>query len=92
LTDGVSSDRAADVLKTVLAEVGEIDADLALNLLISGRRDAAGFRAMPSSRAATLTPSPKMSSPSIMISPILIPIRYWICGPIALAACSAILR
>src|ERR1035438_4838420 len=31
--------------------------------------------AMPSSRAATLTPSPKMSSPSIMISPILIPIR-----------------
>src|SRR5260370_1465369 len=28
-----------------------------------------------SMRAATLTPSPKMSSPSIMMSPILMPIR-----------------
>jgi len=31
--------------------------------------------ANPSSRAATLTPSPKMSRPSLMISPRLIPMR-----------------
>jgi hypothetical protein len=31
--------------------------------------------AIPSIRAATLTPSPRMSSPSMMISPTLIPIR-----------------
>ena len=34
--------------------------------------------ATPSIRAAMLTPSPRMSSPSMMMSPTLIPIRNWI--------------
>ena len=34
--------------------------------------------AMPSIRAAMLTPSPKISSPSMMMSPTLMPMRNWI--------------
>ena len=52
--------------------------------------------AIPSSRAATLTPSPRMSSPSIRMSPRLIPIRNSIrrsCGTpsflSAITACTA---
>jgi len=38
-----------------------------------------------STRAAILTPSPKMSSPSMMMSPMFIPMRNWIRGPPAVA-------
>ena len=41
----------------------------------SSERQMPPGSAMPSIRAAILTPSPRMSSPSMMMSPTLIPIR-----------------
>jgi hypothetical protein len=44
---------------------------------------------MPSTRAAMFTPSPRISSPSMMMSPTLMPIRIWIgLASELLASCS----
>ena len=40
----IGSYRTCDVLKGLLAEVGEIDRDLSANLIVSGRRDADASR------------------------------------------------
>ena len=69
--------RPLDVLQRLLAHVleGEVEpvADMVAHRCRRWRCRPA--RAMPSRRAATLTPSPKMSSPSTMTSPRLTPMR-----------------
>ena len=70
------ANRSGDVVEALLAKVGKLDRDFSANLFVGGRRDQMPpGSAIPSSRAATLTPSPRMSSPSIRMSPRLIPIR-----------------
>ena len=38
--DGISTDPPGDILKRLLAKISEFDRDLAVNLFVSGRRDA----------------------------------------------------
>jgi len=43
--DGISADRTSDVFEVLLAQIGELNPDLASDLIVSSRRDAdaAGF-------------------------------------------------
>ena len=74
--DAVDAHRPGDVLELLLAHIVEGDRQLFADLLAHRRADADPARlGEPLSRAATLTPSPKMSPPSTMMSPTLMPMR-----------------
>jgi hypothetical protein len=68
-------ERGGRFLDALLTQINKLDRDLVSNVIVCARRDAdTPGSAMPSSLAAMLTPSPRMSSPSIRMSPRLIPI------------------
>ena len=66
----VNPDRAGDVLEAVLADVVEGEGRACRDVLLHHREtQMPPGSARASSRAATLTPSPKMSSSSTTMSP-----------------------
>ena len=76
LDDAIGPHRPRDVLEALLADIDEIRVDLAAHILVGelGNQTPPGSQ-IPSSRAAMLTPSPRISSPSTSTSPRLTPMR-----------------
>ena len=69
-------DRPGNVLDLLRTQILETEAELVAHLVAHDPlTQIPPGSASPSSRAATLTPSPKMSASSEMMSPRLIPIR-----------------
>ena len=75
--DAIDAYRPHDVLDLLLAHVVETEVELVTHLVADNSADTQipPGSAKASSRAATLTPSPKMSPSSMMMSPRLMPIR-----------------
>ena len=74
--NAIGPDRARNVLHPLIANILEFYAKVFPYLISDGDRDAyPSIGASRSRRAAILTPSPEMSSPSITTSPRLIPMR-----------------
>ena len=74
--DAVNANRLLDIVKRLLAHILEGEVEPIANMIRTGPEIVMppGV-AMLSKRAATLTPSPKISSPCTMTSPTLTPMR-----------------